>query len=523
MTTVTGSVTFTAPASPMGPTGPTGSVGVAGPAGSSPTAAAVAAILAGTPSFVAAVAAALGTAIAPVASPSGTVVKAGSTAAIVDGSGNKWTITASGMVAVNTVADTSTSGVVQIAYVTGTVWQQNNADLWWGKTSPTAAWSPSAGTATSPISPPVVTPPVVIPPVVTPPATTGATLINQGGPNNASQNGASLSNSQTIVWAAMSGADSYQIYRNGTAYATTKALTYTDSAATNSNDVMPNDFSGTHFNAPRTVYTYTVAPITAGVIGAQVACNYWEYANGVDSWGKSAFNPSTSVMNYADTTLGKTVISVASSVADGYVQPSAGAPGTPLWSFEAGAFGYMVIDIYPTKANQQFKVNLISRVTPGDFYNNAAVLLGTPTPQGSFLADATWGPSPMVANKWNHYKIPFSALAMGFVTFKGYIAGKLLTVTSVSGSTPINPTFWVSAPGMTTDYIVGPGPSDGGSSATGKGGIGTYDMNVSQTVGSAAAPVTFTAQRTNIYKWSIQDNNQQGANLWYMDNIGFTV
>jgi hypothetical protein len=48
-------------------------------------------------------------------------------------------------------------------------------------------------------------------------------------------------------------------------------------------------------------------------------------------------------------------------------------------------------------------------------------------------------------------------------------------------------------------------------------------MNISQTVGSADAPVTFTAQRTNVYKWSLQDSNESGANLWYMDNIGFTT
>jgi hypothetical protein len=181
----------------------------------------------------------------------------------------------------------------------------------------------------------------------------------------------------------------------------------------------------------------------------------------------------------------------------------------------------MQMDIYPTKANQQFRINIISRVTPGDFYNNAAVMLGN---------NSAYGPSPMVQNAWNHYKIPMGAgttaapgLQMGFATFQGYISGKLLTITSISGQMQINPTDWISAAGMTTDYILGPGPSDSGSSATGAGGVGTYDMNVSQTVGSADAPVTFTAQRTNVYKWSLQDSNQSGANLWYMDNIGFTT
>jgi ribosomal protein S11 len=91
-------------------------------------------------------------------SANGTVVMAGSTAVITDASGNKWTINSSGQVAVNGTADTSTAGVKELAYVSGTVWQENASNLWWGKASPTAAWSPAAGTSTSPVTG-VVTPP----------------------------------------------------------------------------------------------------------------------------------------------------------------------------------------------------------------------------------------------------------------------------------------------------------------------------------------------------------------------------
>jgi hypothetical protein len=52
---------------------------------------------------------------------------------------------------VNGVADTITSNVVGIAYVNGEVWQENSSDMWWGKASPTASWSPGAGTTTSPL------------------------------------------------------------------------------------------------------------------------------------------------------------------------------------------------------------------------------------------------------------------------------------------------------------------------------------------------------------------------------------
>ena len=65
------------------------------------------------------------------ASPNGTVVLAGSSNAIIDTSGNKWTITASGQIAVNGVTDAMTASVKEIAYVNNTVWQENRANLWW--------------------------------------------------------------------------------------------------------------------------------------------------------------------------------------------------------------------------------------------------------------------------------------------------------------------------------------------------------------------------------------------------------
>lgn len=83
MTTVTGTLTIdgaqvpftgTIPTPPAGPPGPAGVQGAPGVAGTSPTAAAVAAALAATPSFVTAVAAAMGSPVAP--PPTGTVINA---------------------------------------------------------------------------------------------------------------------------------------------------------------------------------------------------------------------------------------------------------------------------------------------------------------------------------------------------------------------------------------------------------------------------------------------------------------
>jgi hypothetical protein len=82
------------------------------------------------------------------------MVLAGSKASIVDASNNKWTITNGGQVAVNGVVDTTTANVTELAYVGKKVWQENTSNLWWGKTSPTAAWSPASGTSTSPLPAP---------------------------------------------------------------------------------------------------------------------------------------------------------------------------------------------------------------------------------------------------------------------------------------------------------------------------------------------------------------------------------
>ncbi|MEA2789673.1 MAG: hypothetical protein QOG73_2079 [Acetobacteraceae bacterium] len=70
---------------------------------------------------------------------------------VVDASGNTWTINASGQVAVNGVVDQTTANVVELAYVNGTVWQQNSSGLWWSKTSPASAWEPPYGTSANPI------------------------------------------------------------------------------------------------------------------------------------------------------------------------------------------------------------------------------------------------------------------------------------------------------------------------------------------------------------------------------------
>jgi len=70
---------------------------------------------------------------------------------LTDVSGNAYGIN-SGQVMVNGTADSSTSNVVELAYVAGVMWQETASGVWYGKSSPTAAWSPSGGTTTSPLA-----------------------------------------------------------------------------------------------------------------------------------------------------------------------------------------------------------------------------------------------------------------------------------------------------------------------------------------------------------------------------------
>jgi Cellulase (glycosyl hydrolase family 5) len=90
--------------------------------------------------------------LAPVAKASANLtVVTGTTGSITDASLNKWAITAGGQVAVNGTTDTTTMNVVSLAYVGGTVWQENTSGLWYGKASSAASWLPAEGTAASPL------------------------------------------------------------------------------------------------------------------------------------------------------------------------------------------------------------------------------------------------------------------------------------------------------------------------------------------------------------------------------------
>lgn len=70
---------------------------------------------------------------------------------ITDASGNLWTLTTGGQVAVNGVVDGTTSSVVQLAYAGGLVYQENAGGIWWSKSVPSDTWSPPGGSSVSPL------------------------------------------------------------------------------------------------------------------------------------------------------------------------------------------------------------------------------------------------------------------------------------------------------------------------------------------------------------------------------------
>ena len=73
---------------------------------------------------------------------------------LTDSNGNEWTLGAPGgrgeQVLVDGVVDPTTANVTELALVSGVIWQENTAGLWYSKTAPSGAWS--AGTTLNPFN-----------------------------------------------------------------------------------------------------------------------------------------------------------------------------------------------------------------------------------------------------------------------------------------------------------------------------------------------------------------------------------
>jgi hypothetical protein len=374
-------------------------------------------------------------------------------------------------------------------------------------------------------------------------------------------------NAQKFTWGAATPGSggaiaSYNIYRshnggasgltgNGLSLLTTvssSTLTYTDSTATNSVS-NGNEGNGSGIGqAPSDIYTYTVTAVDVSANeGPQANMTAWMWygeANfiGADFLGNnggqtmsvdytSADTSDVGPYDIAFTSNGGSVFTNFASgtppYANGYPGnqtipgPASSGGGCPLWALELGAFKYMVIDLMPSVAGVVMYHNIISRGPPGDIYNNCGVFF----PQSG----QGWGPNPMVPGVWNTYKIPISELGginsqqLGICTFQGYISGNTLTVTSApSGGAGVQPPMFLTVSGLAANTYV-----SSQSSGT-NGGIGTYVISGSATIGSAGSPVTIVGQRTNFYKgnmgaYSLNGNQSFGENVTVLYNRwGFT-
>lgn len=90
------------------------------------------------------------TAITGGASPNLTTITPGS-GSFNDAAGVRWSISASGRVVANGIVDGTTSSVVEMAWVSPTIWYENSSGLWFSKAAAANAWS-SPGTTVSPLT-----------------------------------------------------------------------------------------------------------------------------------------------------------------------------------------------------------------------------------------------------------------------------------------------------------------------------------------------------------------------------------
>jgi hypothetical protein len=317
----------------------------------------------------------------------------------------------------------------------------------------------------------------------------------------------------SLSWGAASpGANPvshYKIYRNGAAYATSTTTSYTDAGAANATSPVPGN-AGPSLATANTVYAYAVSAVdTAGNEGPQQAnATFWVYNNGVFNWQGDFSYPAGSInINYADTSgapeSGPADIGVSYTAAGSGFQPYAGKM-TTVWDMEGGSFGYISLDLKPTISSDSWRIFIISRLPPGDVYPWSAVQL------------SSYGPAP-VAGNWATYKIPLSALTMGYTHFSGSISGTTLTVTGVSSGVGVDAGGYVTGPGVPAGtYIT--------AFNNARGGAGQYTVAGPGINGSTSvANTAMVEQRTGIYKFNLVDESSAAPNHYYMDNVKFTA
>jgi hypothetical protein len=132
------------------------------------------------------------------ASPDGTKITSAAGKAIIDASGNSWTLVQSAanglQVAVNGVVDTSTANVVLLETLGGKILQENSANTWYSEPGPQGPWAqitaPAGGTTgTGTTTPPPANQPVLIKPGVGSFTDTAGNVYTLSATGDADENG----------------------------------------------------------------------------------------------------------------------------------------------------------------------------------------------------------------------------------------------------------------------------------------------------------------------------------------------
>jgi hypothetical protein len=128
---------------------------------------------------------------------------------LCDAAGDVWAITNSGTITKNGAPAGYSSNVIELAYVSGVIWQENASKLWWQYTN--GGWSPNNGTPISPL--PTKCTPSANDSTVTVPGqtlcdsasnvwaiTSSATVAENGSPAGFSANVVELAYANGVIW-----------------------------------------------------------------------------------------------------------------------------------------------------------------------------------------------------------------------------------------------------------------------------------------------------------------------------------
>jgi hypothetical protein len=229
------------------------------------------------------------------------------------------------------------------------------------------------------------------------------------------------------------------------------------------------------------------------VNGSAVSGSSYTATSGTLSWSSGDTAAKTVVIPTSNTTpfSGDQTFSVALSEATGGA--SLGTPSTATVTISGSSTSGQ--ESNPTAPTDLVLVNQGGPNANDDISDGAADLTNYQAIQWNA---ATAGTYPI-----SYYEVYRNGVAYAQVssptTFQGYISGTTLTVTSVSSGTVIMGTRY-------TGTGVAAGTMINGNQISGTtGGVGTYPVDQSQNVGSAGAPVTFTA-------WQYIDSNATNSN-----------